>query len=292
MNFASLFALGRLSGAMPFRPLVVLVVTFFATSSVYAKRGHSKGEESKGEESKEDLPSQARRACLSGDYERGVSILTDLFVRTKQPDWVYNQGRCLEQNARYEEAILRFEEYLRLTKGAKAQDRASAEEHIAECQSKLAKIEQSVPPPTRPETTTTSSSIVAQEPASSKEGVQASSAEPSRAEPARPRTGLRIAGIVAGVLGGASVATGVLFNLKANSMADDLNKPTGYDVDKVSQRKTNENLSWIGYGVGAACLTGGAILLYLGYRGEDSPRVALTPSVAPGQAGLNVQGVF
>jgi hypothetical protein len=284
--FASRFALGRLSASTPLRGLVVVVVTLVSTPSAYAKRSHSKGEESK-----EDLPSQARRACLSGDYESGVSILTDLFVRTKQPDWVYNQGRCLEQNARYEEAILRFEEYLRLTKGAEGQDRASAEDHIAECRSKLTKTEQSVPPPTRPETRTPPP-VVAQEPTSSNEGVHVPGAEPSQAEPAQGRTGLRLAGVVAGVLGGASVATAVLFNLKANSMANDLNKPEGYDLDKVSQRKDQETLSWIGYGVGAAFLTGGAILLYLGYRGDDSHRVGLTPSVAPGQAGLSVQGAF
>ena len=262
------------------------MATLGATSSAHAKRGHSKGEEPQ-----EELPSQARRACLSGDYERGVSILTDLFVRTKQPDWVYNQGRCLEQNARYEEAILRFEEYLRLTKGSKAQDRAAAEDHIAECRSKLVKTEQIVPPPTRPETMTPPP-VVAQEPAPSQEVVQAPSAEPSQAQPARGRTGLRIAGIVAGVLGGASLTTAVLFNLKANGMADDLNRPEGYDQDKVSERNTKETLSWVGYGVGAACLAGGAILLYLGYRGDNSPRMALTPSIAPGQAGLNFQGRF
>lgn len=258
----------------------------FATSSAFAKRGHSKGEEAK-----EDLPSQARRACLSGDYEKGLSILTDLFLRTKQPDWVYNQGRCLEQNARYEEAILRFEEYLRLTKGSSARDRGAAEEHIAECRSKLPKPEPIVPPAVGAEAIPAPAAF-AQKPGFSKDMGLAPRADISQTQPARGRTGLRVAGFVAGALGAGALTTAVLLNLSANKMASDLNKPEGYDRDKVSQRKTKETLSWIGYGVGAACLTGAAILLYFGYRSDDSSPVALTPSVAPGQAGLSLQGVF
>jgi hypothetical protein len=284
MNSCSRFALGRLSRATRFRGLVVLLVLLFATSSAYAKRGPAKDEEAK-----EALPSQARRACLSGDYEKGLSILTDLFLRTKQPDWVYNQGRCLEQNARYEEAILRFEEYLRLTKGSGARERGPAEEHIAECRAKLPKPEPILPPAPRP---LTPSRAGTQGPAPSRAAVPSLQARPSQTEPAQARTGLRVAGFVAGVLGAASLTTAVLLNLNANKMANDLNKPEGYDQDKVSQRNTKQTLSWIGYGVGAACLTGSAILLYFGYRSGDSSRVALTPSVVPGQAGLSVQGVF
>lgn len=283
MNSRSRFPLVRLSRAFRFQGFVVLLVTILASTSAYARRGNTKAEQPK-----EDLPSQARRACLSGDYEKGLSILTDLFLRTKQPDWVYNQGRCLEQNARYEEAILRFDEYLRLTKGSSARDRGAAEEHIAECRSKLPKPEPIVPPAARPETMP--APFVAQEPASSKDVVQ-SDAVPSPSNPAK-RTGLRVAGFVAGALGAGALTTAVLLNLKANKMASDLNKPEGYDQDKVSQRNTKETLSWIGYGVGAACLTGAAILLYFGYRSDDSSRVALTPSVVPGQAGLSLQGVF
>jgi hypothetical protein len=286
MKWSLFFALGRLLRATTFQGIVVLGVTLLTASISHAKRGHTKGEEPK-----EDLSSQARRACLSGDYERGVSILTDLFVRTKQPDWVYNQGRCLEQNARYEDAILRFEEYLRLTKGSEAQDRASAEDHIAECRAKVTKSDQISPPQTRPETAPPPPAV-AQEPAPSQEVVQAHGVERSQAEPAQGRTGLRIVGIAAGVVGVAALTTAVLLNLKSNKMADDLNKPEGYDLDKVSQRDNIQTLSWVGYGVGAACLAGGAILLYFGYRGDDSPRMALTPSIAPGQVGLNFQGRF
>ena len=47
----------------------------------------------------------ARKACLTGDYATGVSILADLFVESKDPLYIFNQGRCMEQNSRYKDAI-------------------------------------------------------------------------------------------------------------------------------------------------------------------------------------------
>lgn len=39
----------------------------------------------------------ARTACLAGDYAKGVAILSELFVTTKDPSFIYNQG-CLGWN--------------------------------------------------------------------------------------------------------------------------------------------------------------------------------------------------
>jgi hypothetical protein len=52
----------------------------------------------------------ARKACLSGDFAKGVDILSELFVETKNTTWIFNQGRCFQQNRRYEDAIARFHE--------------------------------------------------------------------------------------------------------------------------------------------------------------------------------------
>jgi hypothetical protein len=60
----------------------------------------------------------ARKACLVGDVDRGVGILADLYVDTEDPGYLYNQGRCFEQNGKNEQAILRFKEYLRKAKAS------------------------------------------------------------------------------------------------------------------------------------------------------------------------------
>jgi TolA-binding protein len=81
----------------------------------------------------------ARTACLAGDYATGIKILSELFVSTKDPDFIFNQGRCFEQNRRYEDAIARFQEYLQVAQRLTKADRAEAQKHIASCQNLLAK---------------------------------------------------------------------------------------------------------------------------------------------------------
>jgi len=81
----------------------------------------------------------ARTACLSGEYAKGVKILSELFVQTKDPTHIFNQGRCFEQNSRYQDAIARFQEYLRVAKGLSEQYKADTQKHIDDCQSLLAK---------------------------------------------------------------------------------------------------------------------------------------------------------
>lgn len=79
----------------------------------------------------------AKRACLTGDPAKGVELLTDLFIESNDPTYIFNQGRCYEQNNRYKDAIGRFREYLRKAKDASEADRADAEKHIADCRALL-----------------------------------------------------------------------------------------------------------------------------------------------------------
>jgi hypothetical protein len=231
------------------------------------------------------LGAEARKACLTGDYQKGIAIPSDLFVKTEAPNYIYNQGRCLEQNAKYEEAIVRFEEYLRVTKGSGAKERGDAQEHIADCRSKVVKTASvaPAPAPTPP--------IVVQPPVAPETKPVETVVQP-KSESSPPGRGLRIAGITAGVLGVASLAAAVMLNLKANSLADDLNKPTGYDRSKVSRQSNYATGTWISYGVGSACLGAGAILYYLGYSSERTSAVALLPLLAPDQAGVALRGGF
>jgi len=93
-------------------------------------------------------------------------------------------------------------------------------------------------------------------------------------------------------LGIASLATAVVLNLKANSLADELNTPTGYDRGKLSQHSNYQTGTWVGYGVGATCLVGGAILYHLGYSSQKARAVALLPLLAPDQTGVAFRGGF
>ena len=240
----------------------------------------------------------ARKACLAGDYAKGAAILSDLFVSTKDATYIFNQGRCFEQNHRYEDALSRFQEYLRVGDNLSAKDKADAEKHAADCQNLLAKQNGQVAPvapvqtPVVPVAPVPPPPVVAQPPVESQPlVVQQTNTRPA----SETGSGLRTAGIVAAAVGGAGLVAGVLLNLKANGMTSDMLKVDGYTDATESDRKTYETLGWTSYGVGAACVATGAILYYLGSRpatASGSTSVAFLPVFAPGQAGAMVKGGF
>jgi tetratricopeptide (TPR) repeat protein len=233
---------------------------------------------------RESRERSAMKACLTGDVATGMALLTDLFIDTRDTTYLFNQGRCFEQNRRYEEAIGRFREYLIKTPAMLPEYKADTEKHIAACESYLQGK--------TPETTKVDPVRSTDEPSGV---VQPSAKEEIVARPVPPRAGhgagLRVTGVVVAALGAAGVATGLILNLKANGMAGDLESL--YDADVDSRRKRYETAAWVGYGTGAACLVGGAVLYYLGRRqGAGTGSVALVPTVAPDAAGAILRGRF
>ncbi|MGD0838815.1 MAG: hypothetical protein ABSB49_19440 [Polyangia bacterium] len=244
----------------------------------------------------------ARKACLSGDYTQGVAILSELFVDTEDPTFVYNQGRCFQQNQHYSEAISRFQEYLRIGKQLTTPARSEAEQQIAECERLLAKQSgQAAPAATQATSTSTAPGLpLAHEAASSDIAAQSGPTRPpvlqetNQPPEGAPGSYLRVASVVTAAVGVAALITGLALNLKANSMASDFGKLDGYTDTKASQRQTWETLSWAGYGVGGAGLAAATILYYLGSRSgaASATSLAILPAFAPGQASATVKGSF
>jgi hypothetical protein len=239
----------------------------------------------------------ARMACLSGDYAKGVAILSELFVDTKLPVYLYNQGRCFQQTRHYDDAVARFQEYLRVGKHLTDEEKAEAQKHIADCQDLLAKqqgktatpaAQQPLAPPTA-----TPAPVPALAPQAPGHSVQQIDFHPA---PGHDRTGLLAAGIVTASVGGAAVVAGVVLNLEVNSMVDEMQTKVGdYSSGKDSDRKTYQTLAWISYGLGAACIATGATLIGFGVKAggnAPSPSVALLPTVGGGQAGVTLTGGF
>jgi hypothetical protein len=239
--------------------------------------------------SKADRERTAKRACLTGDAAGGVAILTDLYIESNDPTYLFNQGRCFEQNRRYEDAIGRFREYLVKTKGMSREDRAEAEQHIADCQSYLStKPAEPAPPAT--------TAPVAPPPATPPPGAVQTDPAPEltvNTTPAASPAGstLRAAGVVAGAVGVAGLVAGLVLNLKANGMSGDLENQ--YDPSVDSTRKSYKVAGWIAYGAGAACLASGVLLYSVGWsRGRHAGSVALVPTVGPAFAGTALIGAF
>src|ERR1019366_3111823 len=176
-------------------------------------------------ESTSAMEREARTACLAGDYTLGVRLLSELFVSSKDPGFIYNQARCFEQNSRYQEAISRFKEYLRVGKHLTDEEKADAQKHIADCQESLAGQPPFAPivarpaPPVTAQPAASSGSI----PADTQPRADVSAAGGDTSATNRG-SGLRVAGIVVASVGLATAVTGLVLNLKANSLADDFNR--------------------------------------------------------------------
>jgi hypothetical protein len=233
----------------------------------------------------------ARKACLSGNVEKGIEILSDLFVNSGgDPNFLYNQARCYEQNHRWEDAISRFLEYLRKAPHLDDADKAETEKHIADCKSYLGNAP-SQAPVAEPQRVTVP--VPADAPPPSRVPLPALSAQSTQVGPSTtPGSGLRTAGVITAVVGGAALITGVILNLKVNSMSSDLEK--NWVPSTNSSRESYKTIGWIGYGVGGACVAAGAILYYLGWQKGNSAveSVRLVPVTAEGRVGVSLGGTF
>jgi hypothetical protein len=263
-------------------PLAAIVFLTIATGAAQAAGAANKAT------NRPAMEKAAKKACITGDVSKGIDLLGDLYVETNDPTYVYNQGRCFEQNHRWEEAVDRFREYARKVPDLTAKDRAEVDGHIADCEAQHAKL---APPPV----VAAPLPLVAPTPAPSPAAVNlTATSAPAAAE--RSGSRLRTAGIVTASVGVVALAGGMVCNLHANSLASDLDKPTGWDRGKASSRDTYETLSWIGYGVGAAALATGATLFFVGGRSnptaDASTTVALTPVLLPGFASLSLRGSY
>ncbi len=222
--------------------------------------------------------------------------MAELFVETKDPTHIFNQARCFEQNGQYEQAILRFREFLRKNRDTGGARDLDAEARLAECETLLAKEKGAMAKEA------TGAVSRAEEPADTAPRVE----EPTGAPVASPPdittgpasaedkgAGLRTAGVATAVVGGVALVTGVVLNLKANSLADELEGATEYyERSKESTRKSYQTFGWIGYGLGAACIAGGTVLYVLGLQSGSSGKLAVLPAIGPGGAGAVLKGAF
>jgi hypothetical protein len=241
----------------------------------------------------------AKKACITGDFRKGVDILADLYVETDDLTYVYNQGRCFEQNHMWQEALDRFREFERKAPTGMREGAEELSKHIAECQSHLDAEKAAAVVPVAPvEKSPTAVATVAPQPRdSTPEPLPLSTARPVDTLVSTPAANnehgtMRIAGYVVGAVGVAALAGGVLLNLKSNSLTNDMYPPGRYDADKDSTRRSYETLSWVGYGLGAAGIVAGTTMVVLGWNSKPTSTTLLMPQPIPGGAAVTLKGVY
>jgi tetratricopeptide (TPR) repeat protein len=127
------------------------------------------------------------------------------------------------------------------------------------------------------------------QPAVPSESVVAAAAPPSAA----PGRGLRVAGIACGVVGLASIGTGIYFYTRASHYSDKVSDATKWNSTDYDAGKSAVTMQWVFYGIGGGALATGTVLYLLGLFHSESPAsVSMTPMVGPGIAGLSARGGF
>jgi hypothetical protein len=239
---------------------------------------------------------KARAECLAGRVQTGIDLLAELFTETHNMTYVYNQGRCFEQNGMPHEAILRFKEFLRKGKDLSAEEKAEVTSHVNECQAELDAQSKSSQP--LPRAVEKPEPVAAMTPPPSPSPVSQTAGAAPASPPAPPGAGLRMAGIVTGSAGAAVLVGGVIFGVLSHQIANEVTSDDAkgiYSKSKDDKGKLYADLQWVGYGVGAAGLVAGGVLYYLGYRKAHSPAsesVSFVPVIWQGGSGVVAQGRF
>jgi hypothetical protein len=96
------------------------------------------GATARAADTREAREREARKACFTGNVDRGVEILVDLYGETGHPNYIYNQARCFERNGKYDQAVLSYDDYLRKAKDLGDAERAQVEKSIADLRAKIA----------------------------------------------------------------------------------------------------------------------------------------------------------
>jgi hypothetical protein len=111
--------------------------------------------------------------------------------------------------------------------------------------------------------------------------------------PAAPGRGLRVAGIACGVVGLASIGTGIYFYSRASHYSDKVSDATKWNSTDYDAGKSAVTMQWVFYGIGGGALATGTVLYLLGLFHSESPAgVSMTAMVGPGIAGLSARGGF
>lgn len=253
--------------------------------------------------SREQREAEARKACAAGRVEAGIELLAELLTEYSHPNYIYNQGRCYQQNGKAEQAISRFKEYLRAAADIAPAERERVERFIKELEAEV----QAAAPPVAPAVPAAPVEATPGKPAEPTESAPRPPMESrppvavSRTTPPPRTAGLRTAAIALGVVAVAGVATGVVSTLQVKSLEKEIETArigqlTGLKLSQQQDKaRTFETLQWIGYGVGAAAMAGAVVCLILDREpagnGDTGPHV--TGTIGPGGlAGLVLNGRF
>ncbi len=238
----------------------------------------------------------AKKACIAGRVDLGVEILAELYAETNEPNYLYNQARCYQQNDRLPQALSRFREYLRKAPTLAVAERTQVDGYIKEIEGQIEAARGSHPAPTVTQVQQpVANPAVPVEPTAGRNAAKPVVADADLSAVATPgktaggpdtNRRLRIAGIAAGAVGALALTGGIIMGLRVSALEKQVNEDSvnhTFDETKYASGRSAETFQWVGLGIGITALAGGAILYGLGYedaRATDAAGTGAGPSFA------------
>jgi hypothetical protein len=202
----------------------------------------------------------------AGRYQHAIDLFAQLYGETMNPIYLRNIGRCQQGLGQAQPAITSYREYLKKSKGMKADERKEIEGYIKEAEATLAGQQPATPPPpaaapspppvVAPPATVAPVTPAPATPAPAGVPSISASAPPPATRAAHP---WRVPGIVVTAVGAALVGTGVAFGLSAKNDASAVSAT--YDPSRADAGKRNARLGVAADIVGAAAIATGIVLI-------------------------------
>jgi hypothetical protein len=246
-------------------------------------------------------PVEAKAACASGRVETGIEILGRLYAETNELMYVFNQGRCYQQNGLTDPAIQRFREFLRSARSLPEPEQPAdairaAEGHLETLEADRDRA--AAAPVLAP-------SLPSLPPAGGEAPIGLTAAPTETPAGADHRRLYRVGTIACGVLAAAGIGAGIVFGLEARRQERAIEREAasgGIDgqvlMSRVRAGNRDQTLQWVGYAVGTASLAAGAVLLYLDLgrsrtRAQRSfQHFVVVPTLGSDRAGVTVRQSF
>jgi tetratricopeptide (TPR) repeat protein len=241
------------------------------------------------------------------EYDKALLEYKSAYLAHPDPAFLFNIGQCYRKLGQNGEALSFFQQYL---KKAPPDDpnRRQVEARIRDIEAETKTKAQVAPalspptpalnpPPAAPATMPASSPGPLPAPAA--EGAPPVAAEPVAQVSAAPQSsgsgrGLRIAGIVCGGAGLASIGIAIYYYAQARSFSDKVTNSLTPQASDDQAGRDAQTMQWVFYGVGAGALATGTLLYLLGWPSAEAGRAVagVAPMLGPGLAGISAQGTF
>ena len=257
-------------------------------------------------------------AQSAGEYDTAITFYSKAYDLVQHPTLLFNLAQAHRLAGRIDQALALYKRYLSEepngpqaeaarklvseieARKAEAARRAEAartadEARIAEGARKAdearkvdeARTAEPVQPP-RPPVADRAPGDMTADPAAT---AARASASPELTRPGRAQ---RIAGLVTGAGGVATLAIGIGFGLHARSLSDDLSRDGAvYYPSQVRAGERTNTIAIVGMAGGSALIAAGAALYWWGYtQGRSAERVSLAPMLSQHTVGLGLSGAL